>query len=94
MDKKLVSFLTDAINQQGYLFQEKCSEVIKDARSKGTILWNHYLEEYPVKYDEEYTKIDLVLQYKDLMRFVVLEFKKPNPAYPVRFDADLNLFWA
>ena len=81
-------YLLEALNTQGYIFQEKCSTSLREARAKGDIEWNVYVEEYPTSFYGEDTRVDLILEKgyhtsdKNYGRFLIVECKKPDPRYP------------
>jgi|GEM_PF-2641906 len=86
MDKKNKYFI-EALNTQGYIFQEKCSTLLKEARKKGDIDWSVYVEEYPTSFYGQDTRVDLILEkgyydtHKKNGRFLIVECKKPDPRY-------------
>ena len=77
--------LFDALNEQGYLFQERCAATLRAASR--TTRWEVEAADYPVSLDVEggaETRIDLVLkaaQTEGMELYAVAECKRANPDY-------------
>jgi hypothetical protein len=77
----LEDILFGGLNEQGFLFQEKCVEVIQ--RSKPT-RWIVHTVEHPVSLKEKDTRIDIIIRDETLCEstmYGVVECKKVNPQY-------------
>lgn len=77
MSEELSELLFNALNEQGYLFQEACAHVLrKDERTTG---WEVRACEYPVSLQGQDTKIDIVLASGSL--YALVECKRADPSY-------------
>ena len=77
---ELTNVLCNALNEQGYLFQEACVNVLKKSDSE----WEVEFEEYPVAFREQDTKIDIILRWKrydEPYIYAILECKRADPSY-------------
>ena len=81
MSTELSDLLFNALNEQGYLFQEACKHTLK-AREKSTE-WEVKASEYPVSLEEQDTKVDIVLRSKQSSPelYALVECKRADPAY-------------
>ena len=81
MDEDLSELLFNAINEQGYLFQEKCKEIL--TRAENGTGWAVRADDYPVSVGDEETRIDIVLRGhgKTPEKFGIIECKRVNPSY-------------
>lgn len=82
MSANLFDLLLNAINEQGYLFQEVCEQELKNNES--TTGWEVRAAEYPVSLLEQDTKIDIVLRSKASSSpelYALLECKRVDPSY-------------
>ena len=59
-EKDLERILFDGLNEHGFIFQEKCAEVLRE--SAGQTKWRVADTEYPVDSDVKSTRIDIVLK--------------------------------
>lgn len=77
----LEDILFGGLNEQGFLFQEKCEEVIQQSRSTR---WIVHTVEHPVSLKEKDTRIDIIIRDETLHEstmYGVVECKKVNPQY-------------
>lgn len=82
MSADLSELLFNALNEQGYLFQESCEYALK--KSEKVTMWEVKASEYPVSLQGKDTKVDIVLRWKitDLPEFYALvECKRADPSY-------------
>jgi len=82
MSIELSDLLFNALNEQGYLFQETCEHTLKN-REKQTE-WEVKASEYPVSLEGQDTKVDIVLHLKaqsSLELYALVECKRADPAY-------------
>lgn len=82
MSKELSDLLFNAINEQGYLFQEACKYALE--RSEDSIGWEVKAYEYPVSLKGQDTRIDLVLRSKTSTSpeiYALVECKRVDPSY-------------
>jgi len=82
MDTELSERLFNALNEQGYLFQEACKHALK--QSEQETKWEVKASGYPVSLNEQDTKVDIVLRWKitDSPEFYALvECKRADPSY-------------
>lgn len=76
----LQQVLFDSLNEHGFLFQEKCAEVLRNAGHETN--WIVHVQEYPVSVGERDSRIDIVMREdKDGSRqlYAVVECKRINP---------------
>ena len=81
MGIELSELLFNALNEQGYLFQEACKHTLK-ARERSTE-WEVKASEYPVSLEEQDTKVDIVLRSKAQSSpelYALVECKRADPA--------------
>lgn len=82
-DQDLRQILFDGLNEHGFIFQEKCAEVLRKNAS-GT-KWKVVETEYPVDSNDKSTRIDIVLSdttdYSPNRHqvFAIVECKRVNP---------------
>jgi hypothetical protein len=82
MNEDLSELLFNALNEQGYLFQEACEHALKE-NEEGTG-WEVKASDYPVSIQEQDTKVDIVLRSKISSSpelFALLECKRADPSY-------------
>lgn len=82
MKQDLSELLFNALNEQGYLFQEACEHTLKDA--EGTTKWEVRASEYPVSLQGNDTKIDIVLRSNTSSSpelYALVECKRADPSY-------------
>jgi hypothetical protein len=82
MKTDLQEILFNALNEQGYLFQEACAQVLQD-NEKATE-WRVTASEYPVSLQGEDTRVDIVLRavapvHPEL--YALVECKRADPEY-------------
>lgn len=70
--------LFNGLNEQGYLFQEKCCQILQTVRHTG---WTVTRSDHPVSLKDQETKIDIVLQRNTPERYAVVECKRADPEY-------------
>ena len=83
MEPDLSELLFNALNEQGYLFQEICWETLK---SKGDVTgWTAKTYNYPVATEDKETKIDIILHSVQAVPelYAVVECKRANPERPL-----------
>jgi hypothetical protein len=82
MSAELSDLLFNALNEQGYLFQEACKYALeKKEQSTG---WEVKAYEYPVSLTGEDTKVDIVLRAKRQSPpelYALVECKRADPSY-------------
>jgi hypothetical protein len=73
----------DALNEQGFLFQQVIGEEIQNGRKGQQQQWQILANEYPVTAtDGSQTRIDLLLNHIRMKNvYICLECKRPNPIY-------------
>jgi hypothetical protein len=81
-DHNLHQILFDGLNDHGFLFQEKCAEVLSNNRDK--IEWLVVTKEYPVSAKVKDTRIDIILRdtrsyAKSVSIYAIIECKRVNP---------------
>jgi hypothetical protein len=79
---ELSELLFNALNEQGYLFQESCEYTLK--KNEQATMWEVKASEYPVSLQGQDTKVDIVLRWKitDSPEFYALvECKRADPSY-------------
>ncbi len=82
MSEELSDFLLNALNEQGYLFQEACEQALKN--KEGTTGWEVKASEYPVSLQGEDTRVDIVLRSKTSSSpelYALVECKRADPAH-------------
>jgi hypothetical protein len=82
MSVELSELLFNALNEQGYLFQEACEQVLKNnERSTG---WEVRASEYPVSLQGQDTRVDIVLRSKTSSSpelYALVECKRADPSH-------------
>ena len=83
MTQEISELLFNGINEQGYLFQERCHEILQTAKRHTS--WRVEGYNYPVSLKGQETKIDIVLQEavdRSLPKLcAVVECKRADPEY-------------
>jgi len=82
MSTELSDLLFNALNEQGYLFQEACKYALE--KNEQRIGWEVKAYEYPVSLAGEDTKVDIVLHAKRQSPpelYALLECKRADPSY-------------
>lgn len=85
MEQDLNEMLFNGLNEQGFILQEKCSEVIDEQSS--VTHWRVHTTEHPVSLKGQDTRIDIIIRedYPEYAthpsKFGVIECKKVNPFY-------------
>lgn len=82
MEEGIDDILFNGLNEQGFIFQEKCAQVINES-SEGTG-WIVHTTEHPVSLKDQDTRIDIIIRderQSDSSVFGVIECKKVNPQY-------------
>lgn len=82
MSTELSELLFNALNEQGYLFQEACEYALK--KNEEVTKWEVKASEYPVSLEGQDTKIDIVLHSKTPNSpelYAVVECKRSDPSY-------------
>jgi len=82
MSTELSELLFNALNEQGYLFQEACEHVLR-MREQVTG-WEVRASEYPVSLEGQDTKVDMVLRSKNSSSselYALVECKRADPSY-------------
>jgi hypothetical protein len=78
LTNKLEELLFNSLNEQGYLFQEICKQMLQNADTK----WTVCTDEYPVSFQGQDTKIDIILRHEgSVENYVIIECKRANPDY-------------
>lgn len=79
----LSEMLFNGLNQQGFLFQEKCADDINN--TSNSTRWRLHTTEHPVSLKDHDTRIDIIIREieisGELLKFGVIECKKVNPDY-------------
>jgi len=84
MDTDLSELLLNALNEQGYIFQEACEYALK--KSEKETMWEVKASEYPVTLAGQDTKIDIVIRWtitESPEFYALLECKRPDPSYKI-----------
>ncbi len=79
-DQSLEQILFDGLNEHGFLFQEKCAEVLQHNARKTK--WGVLTKEYPISTKAKDTRIDIVLKDTSSSRhqiYAIVECKRVNP---------------
>ena len=82
MSTELSELLFNALNEQGYLFQEACGHALK--KSEEETKWEVKASEYPVSIEGQDTKVDIVLRSKVVNSpelYALVECKRADPSY-------------
>lgn len=82
MSTELPELLFNALNEQGYLFQEACEHALK--KNEQATGWEVKASEYPVSLGEQETKVDIVLRSKiesSPELYALIECKRADPSY-------------
>lgn len=82
MSTELSDLLFNALNEQGYLFQEACEHVLK--KNEEATGWEVKASEYPVSLEGWDTKVDIVLRSKiqgSPELYALVECKRADPSY-------------
>ena len=82
MTTEISEVLFNALNEQGYLFQEACEQVLKN--NEGATGWEVRASEYPVCLQGRDTKVDIVLHSKTSSSpelYALVECKRADPSY-------------
>lgn len=82
MSIELSELLFNALNEQGYLFQEACEQALKDIERRTG--WEVRAYEYPVSLWGQDTKVDIVLHAKRQSLpelYALVECKRADPSY-------------
>lgn len=82
MSTELFELLFNALNEQGYLFQEACEQALRD--KERTTGWEVIASEYPVSLQGRDTRIDIVLRSKISSSpelYALVECKRADPSY-------------
>lgn len=78
---ELKETLFNSMNEQGFIFQEKCAEVINQSETTG---WHLHTTEHPVSLKEKDIRIDIIIRDETLSQssmFGVIECKRVDPRY-------------
>ena len=82
-ERDLQKILYDGLNQHGFLFQERCAQILEHA-STG---WRLEAKEYPVSIASKDTRIDIVLRDAKMLAsdsasvYAIVECKRVNTSY-------------
>ena len=82
MNTELSELLFNALNEQGYLFQEACEHALK--KNEEATGWEVKASEYPVSLEGQDTKVDIVLRSKipsSPELYALVECKRADPSY-------------
>lgn len=82
MSTELSELLFNALNEQGYLFQEACEHALK--KSEKVTGWEVRASEYPISLEGQDTKVDIVLRSKTQSSpelYALVECKRADPEY-------------
>lgn len=82
MSAELSELLFNALNEQGYLFQEACEHALK--KGEDVTKWEVKASEYPVSLEGQDTKVDIVLRSKvpgSPELYALVECKRADPSY-------------
>lgn len=80
MEQDLSELLFNALNEQGFIFQEACADCLK----KESTGWTVKASEYPVSLKGEDTRVDIVLSgsgAKGEELWAIIECKRADPEY-------------
>ena len=80
-DTELRETLFNSLNEQGFIFQEKCAEVINQSATTG---WHLHTTEHPVSLKDKDIRIDVIIRDETLSQsslFGVIECKRVDPRY-------------
>ena len=79
----LFELLFNGLNEQGYLFQERCCDILRRAERHTEWVVKGY--DYPVSLKDRETKVDIVLERQsnpgDPVLFAVVKCKRADPDY-------------
>ena len=81
-DQNMEQLLFEGLNEHGFLFQEKCAEVLK--KNEKITEWRVQTEEYPVSANVKDTRVDIVLRDTSTdggnhQLYAIVECKRVNP---------------
>ncbi len=82
MTTEITELLFNALNEQGYLFQEACEHILK--KNEEATGWEMKASEYPVSLEGQDTKVDIVLRSKiqgSPELYALVECKRADPSY-------------
>ena len=82
MSAELSELLFNALNEQGYLFQEACEHALKEGED--VTKWEVKASEYPVSLEGQDTKVDIVLCSRvpgSPELYALVECKRADPSY-------------
>lgn len=81
-DENLEKKLFDGLNEHGFLFQEKCADLLKNKQNQTK--WRVQVQEYPVSTNVKDTRIDILLRdtstYIRSEIYAIVECKRVSPA--------------
>jgi len=78
----LDEILYDGLNEQGFIFQEKCADIIKEY--SGNTGWRLHTSEHPISLKDKDVRIDIIIRDETIQGaslYGVIECKKVNPHY-------------
>lgn len=82
MDQELQEILFNALNEHGFLFQEKCAQEIQCSTNTG---WSLHVTEHPVSLKGKDTRIDIVIRDESSAEncevYGLIECKRVDPQY-------------
>jgi hypothetical protein len=82
MDQELQEVLFNALNEHGFLFQEKCAQEIQYSTNTG---WSLHVTEHPVSLKGKDTRIDIVIRDESSAEnyevYGLIECKRVDPRY-------------
>ena len=85
-DQEFIDFLFNAVNEQGYIFQEACENALR--KNEEHTGWKVKATEYPVIFGEEFTRkdtsVDIILRAGRLDSpelYALVECKRADPTY-------------
>lgn len=82
MTAELSELLFNALNEQGYLFQEACEHALRN--NEGATGWEVRASEYPVSLEGQDTRVDIVVRSKTPSSpelYALVECKRADPTY-------------
>ena len=82
----LDEILFNSLNEQGFIFQEKCADVINE--HSGKTGWLLHASEHPVSLKDKDVRIDIIIRDETLQPaslFGIVECKRVNPEYNCSF---------
>jgi hypothetical protein len=82
MSTELSELLLNALNEQGYLFQEACEHILR--KNDEATEWEVKAYEYPVSLQGQDTQVDIVLRSKSSSSpelYALVECKRADPSY-------------